>query len=103
MMYYGGPGNSTAPYPSQPMMGPPMYMQPTAHGSYLVPMIPSTMPAVGSVAEAPQSYEQNGTVYFYDQNQYGANGGVSNNPYDASATNGAVYAPAPMNYYPQQQ
>ncbi|KAL9089163.1 MAG: hypothetical protein Q9159_002723 [Coniocarpon cinnabarinum] len=115
MMYYPPPENGPASYMSQPMMASQMYVQPTVHGSYLVPMInPTPVSNVSSVPEVPPSmtaYEQNGTVYFYDPSQYGGETHPNENAYGASSTNSAAkphangmfYPSAPSNYYSSQQ
>ena len=111
-VYYPSPDNSN-PYVSQQMMAPPMYMQPTMQGSYLVPMLsPAPVTTMAPVAEPPQgttAYEQNGTVYFYGLPQYGNGSQVNGSGYPVSGENAAnsngneAFYPAPTNYYPQQQ
>ena len=104
MMYYPQTENATNSYTPQTMMPAPVYMQPTQHGSYLVPMLsPAPVPAMAPVVEAPQgttAYEQNGTVYFYDASRYG-NGGVNGAAYTTPGPSSA-YPSAPINYYSPQ-
>lgn len=112
MVVYPSTESQTTQFAPQTMMAQPMYMQPTPHGSYLVPVLsPSAVPPITSVAEAPvgtNAYESNGTVYYYDTSQYGE-GAMNNGAYtspgpDAASKGGndVFYPQPPMNYYPTQ-
>lgn len=112
MMVYPSADNQNTQYGSQHMMGPPVYMQPAPHGSYLVPMLSATgMPPIQSVADAPlgtTAYESNGTVYFYDATPYGE-GAVNNASFASPGHDGTVksgeevfYPQPPLDYYPPQ-
>lgn len=118
--YYPPPDVHAMNYSNSPMQAPPMYVQSTPQGNFLVPILapPQNQQPPGLPAEAPQSmYESNGMMYYYDPTQYAtnndANGAAPNNYPDQSAGEGMMkpgpeqqlyYQPpqVPMMFYPPQ-
>lgn len=122
--YYYPPSDPQAmQFSGSPMQAPPMYVQATPQGNYLVPMLapPQPQAQLDTPTEARQgtyAQESNGTVFFYDQSQYAGQAVDTNGMQPGSyqeQVNGAgmmkadpgqqMYfppAPAPMMYYGQQ-